>query len=261
MDTKSAKFIEENWALLLHPNKKEFEAALSRTPLHHLQRILTLLQSENHLTLEQIASQTGLSRNTIATIIRIVDGRLLDCFPYPKNRSQKAVQLIPRADLQPSDTKTPSLRENQQVTKGKKFIAHLPESKHFRSITPESSKFVWEDKSIEKSSGTSRLRIYSPVPDPWQQNPQWTVLFQFSQGKSAFQYTNRLDFRLFEPTVEDHQTLPKATICREIWKGRIAHSTSPTLMFAAFEIVPPPGGELKELPWWLMVSVIEDSVK
>ncbi len=75
-----------------------------------------------------------------------------------------------------------------------KFIAQLPESKHYRRVE-NGGKIKFIDKA------TPLLEIESPVIDPW--SKEWIIMLGIKKGKNpSFTIAGKLSLKLFEQSPE-----------------------------------------------------------
>lgn len=132
------------------------------------------------------------------------------------------------------------------LTRKMRIIASLPDKKHFKPLgSSERWKFIFE------SIYSPKLRLCSPVLDPWKEQKEWSIRVRESKGKSdKAQYTNRIDLQLFTSD-EDYENTHKAKIIWEIDKG-VPHSNQPTLRFYAIPFV-----NLKGQVVNLMLSIVD----
>lgn len=127
-----------------------------------------------------------------------------------------------------------------------RIISNLPDRKHFKPLG-KSERWPY----IFEAICSPKVRIYSPVSNPWSINQPWSIRVRESQGKSdKAVYTNRIDLQLFS-SYEDYDHTHKTEIIWEVYKG-IAHSRQPTLRFYAIPFVNSQGLILN-----LMLSIVE----
>ena len=130
-----------------------------------------------------------------------------------------------------------------------KFIAKLPDSKHYRALkSTQSGKYIWEDK------GSPLVRVEAPIPQPW--NTSWVILRSLPKGKSdAAAYVQRLVLKCF-PLEDNPAALTQAIIEREIYKAKFPYSKAPTLFCSAFPYFQ---NQLERANEWLMYSIYQQS--
>lgn len=94
-----------------------------------------------------------------------------------------------------------------------KFIASLPEAKHFSSMQSKTEGvWLWQDKSC------SFVLVKSPVPNPWAKD--WVIMPTIEKAKTdKREYPSRLTFKLF-PLGED---VRKAQLVRSLHQGNFVH--------------------------------------
>lgn len=128
-----------------------------------------------------------------------------------------------------------------------KFIAKLPDAKHYASLQSiVAGKFLWADK------GSPLIRIEAPVPQPWQTD--WVIFRSFARGKSdATAYAQRLTLKCF-PVGDNQLEFPKVLIEREIYKAKFAYSQSITFFCAAFPYMQEKSETKDSQLLWLMYS-------
>lgn len=104
-----------------------------------------------------------------------------------------------------------------------KLITTLPSGEHYRLLSQNGGRWVFEDKL------SSAARIHSPVADPW--GKQWKiVLLQQKQKSDRSQYPYRLVLKLFPI---DGEGVP-AEFEREQVKSIFAWADYQPLEFYAF---------------------------
>ncbi len=126
-----------------------------------------------------------------------------------------------------------------------RIIAELPEKKHFKPIG-HNEKWAY----IFEAICTPKLRLYSPVADPWKMG-EWSIRVRPCKGKSdKAEYSNRIDLQLSSPS-EKFTNSHNAKIVWEFDKG-IPHSNQPTLRFFAIPFVNTQGEAIS-----LILSIVE----
>lgn len=105
-----------------------------------------------------------------------------------------------------------------------KVLAVLPPRKYFQPIEPtEAWEYIWQ------STETSRLRIYSRHPNPWD-GLQCITVRESSAKTDKVKQTNRVDLRCVHDRPDSY--IP-AYISLEFQFGGIPHSNRETLRFYA----------------------------
>jgi hypothetical protein len=112
-----------------------------------------------------------------------------------------------------------------------KILAVLPDRKHYQPLeVKKAGVFAWADRA------SPLMQIQAPIADPWER--EWSILVARKKGasrpvraaKQRIEYTQAILLRCFpQPTGDE---IP-ATIERERWKGKLAHTVGETLFFAA----------------------------
>ena len=94
-----------------------------------------------------------------------------------------------------------------------KYLAYLPEQKHYQAIASTRPDQYW---FTDKAS--IALRVRSPIQNPFDR--LWVILFSdVTQKSDRGEYPVKLDLKLFPATSKDLAELPKVAISRQVIKA------------------------------------------
>lgn len=124
-----------------------------------------------------------------------------------------------------------------------KIICKLPLSKHYRVLSQDNGKYIWQDKV------SSLLRVIAPDSHPW--GKEWLMLASIQKTKNdTAQYPTRLDLKCIQMANADQPCQP---LIREIMRGKFVYPRSPVQMFFAFPIESDARTATQNLnQWWLL---------
>ncbi|NJM67296.1 MAG: MarR family transcriptional regulator [Acaryochloris sp. RU_4_1] len=212
-------YIAENWqALLDQASATLLESSRLKIPY----RILKLLLQDGPLKLQEISDRLQIHPNTIATIARILEGKIFERSRGAARGAPTTISLHPYAIEQLANRK---IKQTLAPPAKTKVIAKLPGKEFFRPLQSNTSdKWTFEDKD------SPAFRIVSSDPNPWGQ--EWKILLSHQNERGdRSEWPYRLDLKLFPPDGED---CPHATFEREGIKGVFVWSLdSPTFFYAA----------------------------
>jgi hypothetical protein len=227
------EFILENWELLLDTNAESYLSA--KSPLRIPYAMLNSLKS-GPLSLQELSDRLGVHINTIATISRLLEGKLFERSPINTNKgASRKISLLSSLELYSQASHSLSTLKRSNI---RKVQAHLPEKQFFKPLQSQRPNFwLFED------CDSRTLRIVSPEPSPW--GKEWTIIFSHqSQKGDGSIWPYRLDLRL-HPIHPEHPA-PKAYIEREVFKGHFAWSTDQPCAFYVFPL---------QEKFWLSLSI------
>ncbi|NJM68540.1 MAG: hypothetical protein HC851_24190 [Acaryochloris sp. RU_4_1] len=230
MNQKTLDFIKNHWQILIDPAAERFAAVIDASPLASVAAITTELQHQGTLSIEDLAERTGLNRNSIAQITRLLEGKLFE----RSVKTQTYISWIAR--VQESAPTQPAIPEKRSM----KFLCHLPDHKFYRAIqSTKADRWIFEDAQAQA------FQIISPVPNPWGQ--EWKIVFskQFQKSDNS-KWPYRLQLKLFEP---DQEQVPTAKILREDYKGIFGYTEEITAAFYSY-----PYSEKNKI--WISYSVV-----
>ena len=218
MNKTTLEFISEHWHLLLKPESANFAALIQKSPLASVTEIMQELH-EGPISLQELSDRVRMHPNSVASITRALEGKL---FASVGVQQQRVISLLPVVQQDKPATVAEGSKSQQINKKGGRYLAVIPEQKHYHLIQSKSDRWFFGDNA------TIGVRVISPDPSPW--GKQWTIVPARQNQKSdkALWYF-RVDFRLYPP----EEGVP-TILEREQYKGYFAYAKQASIDYFNF---------------------------